>query len=104
MLSSMCEFVKNIVFTPIIEPIYQNVRIPFVNTVCKPVLETLKKCSWFSLFCEDVIKNTGNVRCIGKQYTEELCDLVGYKEVGSEVNPCFLSVTGVAAATVALVG
>lgn len=104
MLNSIYEFVKNVAFTPIMKPIYENVRVPFVNTVCKPIMETVKNCSWFGLFCEEVIKDTGNVRCMGKQFTEELCDLVGYKEVGSEVNPYFLAATGAAAATAALAG
>ncbi|MCS5711277.1 hypothetical protein [Candidatus Berkiella aquae] len=107
MLNSIYDFVKSIAFTPILEPIYKTVQIPSVTTVCKPILETIKNCSWFGLVCEEVIKETGN-RCTAKQQFQEYSEFAGYKEVGSEFNPYFLATTaaiaGAVTATAALAG
>lgn len=83
----------------LIKPIYETVKVPIMETICKPTIKMIQNCTLWGLWCSNVSKETGGSSCFGKQKVYELCDLTGY-----EINPYAVGAIAVGGALLATSG
>ncbi|MBI2792448.1 MAG: hypothetical protein HYX61_10865 [Gammaproteobacteria bacterium] len=80
MFKSLLDLAKNVlVSTSILKPIYNNVQFPIYQRLCKPLIEMVKECSLWGLWCSLNPKDTGKTRCTEMQKIAEVCDISGYE-------------------------